>query len=406
MNLYRRTPEKVESGDRLHPWIELTGPIRGPRVWSDDCGKCSERPQTGDLLAVYDSYGSYRGWALFHKQSRIRLRLVTRDEDRPTDDWWHQKAESAAKRRLNDSTVPNDVCRVINAEGDDFPALMVDRYGDTLVAVAYSSTMIGIFEMVLPTLHKVLGTKHHHLSSDPKTAKAEGDRPVVRKSDDCPELLRFAESEIKYEASLKDGHKTGFFCDQRDNRRRLYELIATMCEQQQKVEVLDVCSYTGGFGLQAARAGASAVHCIDLDEKAIAMGRRNVNINQLPKVKFTHADAFSYLRTLGHNQRQFDVVIVDPPKFISSRRDYEEGQGKYHDINKLAFPLVKPGGFIISCSCSGLFSMDDLTSTLRRAARARQVRIVRESGAGCDHPIRLDFPEGRYLKAVWMKLDD
>ena len=406
MNLYRRNPESVDVSNRIEPWIELCGPMRGPRVWNDDCGKWSQRPETGDLIAVYDSYGQYRGWALYHHRSRIRLRVVTRSSERPGDAWWHAKAEAAALRRLNDPSVPDDVCRVINAEGDDFPALMVDRYQDTLVAVAYTSTMVGIFEMVAPTLHKILGTKHYHLSSDHKTAKAEGDRQIILRSDDCPRTLSFTEDKIKFEASLADGHKTGFFCDQRDNRKRLGELVKSMVDQGKKVDVLDVCSYTGGFGLQAASAGAASVHCIDLDEKAIAMGKRNANINQLKNIKFTHADAFSYLRTLGQNQKQYDVVIVDPPKFVPSRREFEEGQGKYHDINKLAFPLVKPGGFIVSCSCSGLFSATDLTETLRRAARARKARIVRESGAGCDHPIRLDFPEGRYLKAVWMKLDD
>ena len=419
MNLYRSNPapdrpertvryqrDDVDVADRIEPWIELVGPMRGPRVWNDDCGKWSERPETGDLIAIYDSYGSYRGWALYHHRSRVRLRVVTRSTERPTDAWWHAKAKSTALRRLSDPTVPNDVCRLINAEGDDFPALMVDRYGDTLVAVAYTSTMVGIFEMIVPTLHEILGTKHYHLSSDPKAAKAEGDRPVVRTSEDCPNTLRFEESGIKFEASLADGHKTGFFCDQRDNRRGVGELVASMVEQGKKVDVLDVCSYTGGFGLQAAKAGAASVHCIDLDEKALVVAKRNANINQLTKVKFTHADAFSYLRTLGQNKKQYDIVIVDPPKFVPSRREYEEGQGKYHDINKLAFPLVKPGGFIISCSCSGLFSMTDLTETLRKSARARKVRIIRETGAGSDHPIRLDFPEGRYLKAVWMKLDD
>ncbi|MFT7517289.1 MAG: 23S rRNA (cytosine1962-C5)-methyltransferase [Myxococcota bacterium] len=398
--------ERISADDRIEPWIELTGPMRGPRVWNDDCGKWSERPETGDLIAVYDSYGSYRGWAMYHHRSRVRLRVVTRGTERPNDAWWHAKAESSALRRLNDASVSDDVCRIINAEGDDFPALMVDRYGDTLVAVAYTSTMLGIFQMIAPTLHKVLGTKHHHLSSDPKAAKAEGDSKVVSSSDGCPKRLRFSEGGIEYEASLADGHKTGFFCDQRDNRRHLGELVAGLVASGEKVEVLDVCSYTGGFGLQAAKAGATSVHCIDLDEKAIEMGKRNANINHLKQVTFTHADAFSYLRTLGQNGKQYDVVIVDPPKFVPSRREFEEGQAKYHDINKLAFPLVKPGGFILSCSCSGLFSANDLTEILRRAARARKVRIVRETGAGTDHPIRLDFPEGRYLKAIWMKTDD
>ena len=403
---YRRQQRenRGEQVQRLEPWVSLRGPMRGPRVWNGDIDQCSERHQSGTMVAVYDQYNDFRGWGFWHPRSRIAIRIVTRDATQPDEQWWHDRARAAAQRRLLDPDIPNDVCRILHAEGDDFPALTMDRYGDVLIAEVYSKPMADIFKMVLPTFHEVLGTNAHRISFDEASARAEGEDSFEMSSSNCPQRLQFEEGDITFEAFLQEGHKSGFFCDQRENRARLRALVERLVAEGNPPEVLDVCCYTGGFALNAAKAGAAEVRGVDLDEKAIEQAKRNANLNQLRNVKFTHADAFSYLRTLAGNGRQYDIVIVDPPKFIRTRRDFDEGQARYHDINKLAMPLVKPGGFLISCSCSGLFGPLEFQETMRRAARLRTVRILRETGAGPDHPVRIDFPEGRYLKALWMQL--
>lgn len=396
-----RTPK----GPKLEPWVSLRGPMRGPRVWRRDVDRCSESFAAGRMVAVYDRYDEFRGWGFWHPRSRIAVRLVTREQTPPDEAWWQARAEAAARRRLEDEEIPEDVCRILHAEGDDFPALTMDRYGEVLVAEAFSRTMLEVFDTVLPTFHEVLGTKEYRIGLDASSARAEEEDAFERRSKGCPPRLQFEEGGIRYEVFLSEGHKSGFFCDQRENRARLRQLVEHLVAQGKEPSVLDVCCYTGGFALNAAAAGASEVRGIDLDEKAVAQAKRNANLNALRNVKFTHADAFSYLRTLQGNRRQYDVVLVDPPKFIRSRRDFDEGKARYHDLNKLAIPLVKPGGYLISCSCSGLFSPMDFQETLRRAARLRTVRILRETGAGPDHPVRIDFPEGRYLKALWTRLD-
>lgn len=400
---FRSPPVPIE--DRHEPWVELQGPMRGPRVWQDDVGARSDRHPVGTQVAVYDRDGGFRGWGLWHPHARIAVRMVTSGETPVDEAMWQERARAAVARRRLAAGVPEQAFRVLHAEGDDFPALVIDRYDSVLAAELYASAMIPVLEAILPVLHEELGTAHHRIRFDESSARAEGIEPFERKSAGCPPRLQFMEDELTFEVFLAEGHKTGFFCDQRDNRRRLAALVRRLVAAGRPPRVLDVCSYTGGFALHAAAAGAGEVRGVDLDEKAVEQAKRNANLNRLKQVRFTHADAFSYLRQLARNGETWDIVVVDPPKFIPNRRGWDEGIAKYHDINKLAMPLVADGGHLLSCSCSGLLDSATFLQTLRRAARLRPMRLLEETGAGPDHPVRLDFPEGSYLKAAWMVAD-
>ncbi len=208
---------------------------------------------------------------------------------------------------------------------------------------------------------------------------------------------------LRYEVQPGRGHKTGFFCDQRENRLRLRRLARGR-------RVLDVCCYTGGFALNAAAGGAREVLAVDLDEEAVAMARRNADRNAeflgaaRKTLRFVHADAFSYLRTLARNGRLFELVVLDPPAFLRGGRDPEEARARYHDLNRLALELVAPEGRLLTCSCSGLLDRRAFQDIVRRAARraGRPARLEAVTGAGPDHPVRLDVPEGEYLKALWL----
>ena len=216
---------------------------------------------------------------------------------------------------------------------------------------------------------------------------------------------------------FEGGHKTGFFCDQRENRRRL----AGYCAGK---SVLDLCCYTGGFALQAKKLGnAAEVTGVDLDEEPIRLARENAGLNQA-RINFVVSDVFAYMRDMLRNNRQYDVVVLDPPKLIRSRDEFDEGRRKHFDLNRLAMQLVRPGGLLLSCTCSGLLDEAEFLKLLARAPparpdgsggrestatgrprhEARSLQILEKTGAAADHPVASNCPEGEYLRAVWMRV--
>eukprot|EP00825_Cyclidium_porcatum_P013887 TRINITY_DN17368_c0_g1_i1.p2 TRINITY_DN17368_c0_g1~~TRINITY_DN17368_c0_g1_i1.p2 ORF type:complete len:445 (-),score=35.36 TRINITY_DN17368_c0_g1_i1:268-1602(-) len=214
-----------------------------------------------------------------------------------------------------------------------------------------------------------------------------------------PPRVRIRENGVRFEVDFSEGHKTGFFCDQRDNRRQL----ARMSKDRR---VLDLCCYTGGFAVSAAVAGASDVTGVDLDETAVAQARRNGNLNQQPRIHWVHADAFTYAHQMRQNGESWDVVIADPPKLILSREEEADGWRKYEDLNSLAIGLVAPGGLLVTCSCSGLVSLQDFEQLVLRSAHrmSRRLQLIDGSGAGPDHPVLSTCLDGRYLKVIWARV--
>ena len=276
------------------------------------------------------------------------------------------------------------------------PGLIVDRLGDVLSIEVSSIGVMRRLPRWIPILHDAVGTKREIVQVDPHVARIEGIMPTdVPKS--SVRFVKIKEFGMIQEVDFAEGHKTGFFCDQRDNRRRFASLV-------EGKSVLDLCCYSGAFSVYAAKAGAGEITAVDLDEKAIAMAKRNSNINDA-KIKFTHADAFSWARTMVENGRKWDVVLADPPKFVTGRDD-EKGRGKYNDINKLASDLVEPNGLFVTCSCSGLvneFEFEKLVTTAVHKQQ-RRLQIFDRTGAGPDHPTLSNYPESRYLKVIWSRV--
>ncbi|KAA3605428.1 MAG: class I SAM-dependent rRNA methyltransferase [Planctomycetota bacterium] len=397
-----KTLRQSLAAPRRDAWVRLGGWPKGPRILRHQIKETAASLAPGDQVAVLDRNGEHWGWGLYHPESRIRVRMLRQGKEPANPDWLRERAQAAIRRRAENPEVDlqADAFRVLHAEGDDFSGLVVDRLGEILSAEIFTSSAAAVFQDILPTLHQELGTREHRLMFDTESARAEKEKAFSIHSPGCPPKCQLQEHGLRYEVTFAGSHKTGFFCDQRDNRRR----FATLAEGR---SVLDVCCYSGGFALNAARAGAREVLALDLDEKALAQAKRNGNLNQLRNLRWVHADAFSYLRTLTRNERQYEVVMLDPPKFIHSPKENEEGIARYHDLNKLALQVVAPGGWLVSCSCSGLLPLQEFRHTIRRAARSlgRTVRVEKVTGAPPDHPIRLDFPEGEYLKALWMRVD-
>lgn len=380
----------------------------------------------GDLVHVYTKRGEYFGRGLYDPLAKMPLRVYHHHhhhhDQLEGDDADHefgeagltQLVQSAVDLRTKVLRLPErtDAFRVINSDGDGLSGLIVDKYADVLSIEVHS---VGVYQRLkewIPLLHEVLGTRRHRIATDIRRAgDASDDAGLFEELDpgygsDPVHSVTVKENEVEYEVNFESGHKTGFFCDQRDNRQRFAQLVRDRT-------VLDLCCYTGGFAIAAATTGrAKHVTAVDLDEQAIAQARRNAAANALrhrpDALRFVHADAFVYARQLEITGQRFDVVLCDPPKFIDSRDERETARGlrKYEDLNALAAGLVAPGGLLVTCSCSGLLSETGFEEVVARAVhkRNRRMQVLNKTGAGEDHPILASCPESRYLKVVWARM--
>jgi 23S rRNA (cytosine1962-C5)-methyltransferase len=392
---------KPESSRGEQPWVKLRSASFAAFIYKRMIGEVSPEARPGDCVAVFDKHGALFGHALYNPRSLLTLRMLNFDASPVDESFWRRMIERAAALRmkmlrLNETT---DAYRLLHAEGDDLSGLVVDRYADTLSVEVFS---LGIWRQIpdlLPILHESAGTRHHLVRFDDRAQQQEDYKADSLRSDAMPESVNITESGVRFRVDFGAGHKTGFFCDQRDNRRRLAGLA-------KDADLLDVCSYSGGFGICArVLGGAKDVTCVDLDEAAVEMARRNANLNQV-RINTVHADAFAYMRQMQGNRKLYDVVVLDPPKLIFGRDDPGEGRNKYFDLNRLAASLVKPGGLLLTCSCSGALGRDDFVSLVVGATRiaGRQAQILDITGAAPDHPVSPRCPESAYLKAAWLRL--
>lgn len=362
-------------------------------------GAISSDAAAGDLVNVYDKEGHPFGAGLLNPKARVPLRVIhhgiTPFGEADLD------ARLIQAVRLRKETLKldahTDAYRVIHSDADGISGLIVDRYDDTLSILV---TTLGVWRRIrrwLPLLHKELGTVHHVIQTDPDISLIESMRisDVPEVDDPAPPVVRIRENGVRYLVNFEDGHKTGFFCDQRDNRLKFGQMA--------RGRVLDLCSYTGGFALAAKIIGkCDDVTGVDLDEKAIAQAKLNANLNQT-KLNWTQGDAFGWSRQMIKNGELWDTVVLDPPKLIHHRDTQEEGIFKYRDLNSLAIQLVKRGGLFVSCSCSGLLSTEEFEELVIGVAHryGRKLQILDRTGPGMDHPVMSNCPESRYLKVIW-----
>lgn len=394
------------------PRLTLRSVRRHPLLFRKLVGEVDPSATPGDLVAVYTPQGELFGYGLYNPRAEMTVRMLTFGGEPPGIDFWKARLEQAVSLR-RDLLRLDDVAqayRVVHAEADGLSGLIVDRYGEVLSAEVFSLAMFQRSQAILAHLAELLGTKHTLVQIAPQTHGQEGFLAEPVRSPDLPRDVVVTESGTRFRVRFEEGHKTGFFCDQRENRRRL----ASFCRGR---SVLDLCCYTGGFAVHAARCGEPAdVTGVDLDEQAIALAKENARLNSV-RVNFTHADAFGYMRDMLQNGRQFGVVVLDPPKLIRNRREIDEGTRKHLDLNRLALQLVAPGGLLLTCTCSGLLAEAEFLRLLHQAARqagsqpggganssSRTLQLLARTGAAADHPVSLDCPETEYLKAAWLRV--
>jgi 23S rRNA (cytosine1962-C5)-methyltransferase len=398
----------VDSSLWPRPWARLKFVTFQPHIFPRMLGAVSPDAKPGDLVAVYDKNGSRLGAGLYNPRAKIPLRVVCHSAEPVGEEYFADALRRAVALRRDWLKLDEQsgAWRVVNSDGDGLSGLTVDRYGEVLFCDIVSLGVAQRLPQWLPLLHELCGTKYAHVHVDHDLGSLEGIKPSLLKdlTAAAPAAVRIREHGVCFEVDFAQGHKTGFFCDQRDNRRRFAQLVAG-------ARVLDLCCYTGGFALGATVAGgATEATGVDLDETAVAQARRNQHFNRVPpaRLRWVHADAFAYARQMQKNGEQWDAVVLDPPKFVLTREPAgaAEGLRKYEDLNQLAISLVKPGGLLVTCSCSGLVSLETFEERVIKAAHRlnRRLQIFDRTGAGPDHPVYSNCLESRYLKVLWAKV--
>lgn len=331
------------------------------------------------------------------------MRLYSWDQAQPlTDDFWRTRIDDAIGLRT--SLFPEfgstDACRLVYSESDGLSGLTVDRYGDWLLVQLTSFALAERKDVLLDQLRKRIEPRGIWLRTEKGMRAAEG----LELSDGLlwgeapPQPLLIKEHGIQYELDVAEGQKTGFFLDQRDNRRRAAQFA-------RGGRVLDVCCYTGGFSLNAlVNGGAKEVLAIDASEAALTQARRNAELNQVADRLTTHKqDAFKALEELESRQEKFDLVVLDPPKLARNRQGIDAALRGYYSLNRFGLGLVQPGGFFVTCSCSGQISHEMFAEMLSQAAlhANRRLQLLEVSGAAADHPCSIHCLETDYLKCYF-----
>ncbi|HEX7365598.1 MAG TPA: class I SAM-dependent rRNA methyltransferase [Pelobium sp.] len=372
-----------------HPWV-FSGALKFGDV----------KAENGDLVAVYTHDNVFLAYGYYNKNSRVAVRLLSWDEAvLPDEHWYRRRLQVAVESRANLLNESNNTCRLVFSESDYLPGLIVDKYGDYL-SVQISTT--GIEKMkavILDELQKLTGAKGIFDKSDNLSRAHDGlsEGGGLLAGSLPPNFVEVKENGIKYHINIIEGQKSGFYCDQRFNRK----LLATYVRGK---SVLDCFCYSGGFTLNALAAGAKKVTSVDSSPLAIETLQKNMVLNNFDK-ESSYAiqnDVNKQLRLFKDSDENFDVVILDPPKYAPSRSALDKAARAYKDLNRLGMQVLKTGGLLATFSCSGAVDIETFKQIIAWAAldAGKQVQIIYQFTQPEDHPVRISFPEGEYLKGL------
>lgn len=388
-------PEREKSVLKRHPWI-FSGAIR--RVEGD--------PAPGDIVDVWDSKARFVARGAYNPKSQIVVRILTWNQNEKIDNsFWHQRIKQAVEGRQFLDREPNlDAYRVVHAEADGLPGLIVDRYGPWLVVQFLSMAAERHRADIVDALTNCLSPQGIYQRNDTDAREKEGLIPTTGPlwGEIPPDLIEIVENGLRFLVDVKLGQKTGFYLDQRENRRRAAPFFAGK-------EVFNGFCYTGAFAVYAAAAGAAHIFSVDSSAEALKLAERNMKRNGFGDREdiFATADVFQLMRAYRDQGWTFDAVVLDPPKFAHSKRQVENAARGYKDINLLGLKLLRPGGTLVTFSCSGAVSADLFQKIIFGAAldAGREVQIIDRLSQGPDHPVLVTFPESEYLKGficrVW-----
>ena len=372
-----------------HPWI-----------YAGYVEDVSGAPASGDVVDVMAPNGRLYARGFYNPASKIRIRILTFDDEPLTQEFWRRRLAQAVRLRQRVVTGAN-AYRLIYGEADRLPGLIVDRYDDVLVMQTLSSGMDRRKDLLADLLCQESGATRVYLRNDAKSRTLEGlplERGFLRGGGAT--TVDIQEGPARFLVDIEGGQKTGWFCDQRENRLVAARLAAG-------AEVLEVFAHTGAFGIHAALAGAKSVEGLDVSEEALALARTHAVLNRVAdRCVYRSADAFEEMRKLERAGRRYDLVLLDPPAFARSKQAVPRALAGYKDVNLLGMRLAKPEGFLVTSSCSHHVTEQEFWTGIRLAARdaKRQVRLLEQRGQAGDHPILAAMPETRYLKCFILQV--
>ncbi len=381
VKLQRGADKRVKNG---HPWI-----------FSNEIAEISGERQPGETAEVFSAGGEYVGTGYYNPQSLIAVRLLaTKGEDIDSGAFFRQRILKALEYRH--SRYPGwDTFRVVHGEGDFLPGLVVDKYGDYLSVQFLTRGIERRRDLVVGALLDIFAPKGIAGRNDVAVRNLEGlEEKVEVLYGEIPAAVEVNEHALRFLVNILEGQKTGHFLDQKEN----HQILEKICAGRQ---VLDCFCYTGSWAIHAGAYGAASVTGIDSSEKAVSIGKENASLNGLSdKISFEASDAFERLRSLKSERKYFDVVILDPPAFIKSRRLVKEGVKGYLTINRRGIDILADGGYLVTCSCSHHMGAEMFREMLVKAAlqSGREMRLIETRSQAPDHPVLLSVPETEYLK--------
>lgn len=391
---------------RHHPWV-FSGAMEESSI-----------PSESGVQKVVTSEGRFIAWGVYDSESHIQLRLLSWDEDVcPDDEWWRNTIRAAILRRrpfFEDKSSNTNAFRIIHGEADMLPGIAADVYGRIVRVIISARVAWNNRQLIVDTIEGILHPQMIILNTDSSFCAIEHLHEITEyykggqrfTPSEKMEDIRIREDGIYYGLTPGSGQKSGFYCDQRENRIRLERYV-------KDAVVLDGCSYTGGFTMHALRAGAKSVDAFDSSSDAVHRLLANVNMNvemeTLPsdareRVTATKADIFETLRSIARNK--YDVMILDPPKLAQTIKSVDNAKKAYKDLNRMAMEKIKGNGILVTCSCSGALSREDFRTVLAWSAKDARVeaQVLETLGQAEDHPIRLSFPESEYLKVFILRI--
>ena len=384
-----------KSFNRKHPWI-----------FSGAIDSVKDIETNGETVEIISGDGKFLGYGSYSSHSQISVRVLSFNPDEKIDiNFFQKRIENAIglrKQIINDKTT--NAYRIINAESDLLPGLVVDKYSDYLVCQFLSAGAEFWKKEIVEILVNLFNPTGIFERSDVEVREKEGLLPSkgVLYGKQPDELIEIIENGNKFFVDVNLGHKTGFYLDQRDNRKILEQFASGK-------EILNCFSYTGGFSVYAVKVGASKVINVDSSAESLTLAEKNFSLNGIDSSKYEniHDDVFKYLRKLRDTNRQFDVIILDPPKFAESVSQIDKAARGYKDINLLALKLLKKDGILFTFSCSGHIVPDLFNKIIADAAAdaGREVHILTYLTQSPDHTMLTSFPEGLYLKGLICKVN-
>ncbi|MBA3829757.1 MAG: class I SAM-dependent rRNA methyltransferase [Taibaiella sp.] len=378
--LRKKIGERIIGG---HPWI-----------FGNELGDHQGEPQPGDIVEVYSYNGSFVGKGYYNPASQIRIRLLTRHkEEEINDDFFYNRIKEAWEYRQQIGYVEN--CRLVFGEADQLPALIIDKFNDYFVIQTLALGIEKWKDAIVSAIQKIFSPKGIYERNDVPVRELEGlaqQKGFLSAPFDTNIIIN--ENGLKFHVDIENGQKTGYFLDQQDNRRAIQHIV-------KDADVLEAFCYTGTFSLHAAKYGAKQVLGLDISENAVTTARSNAELNgYADRCKFQAVNAFDVLKQWVKDGKRYDVVMLDPPAFTKSRENIEKAVTGYKEINLRGMKLTKPGGFLVTASCTNLVPPAMFLDIISAAAKdaKRSLRQVTWQTQASDHPILWNIPTTQYLK--------